>query len=256
MNITFSQYIRNPMNSAVFTAAMRETMHREYIRKYDAILVREHGKIDYKFFKDKQNRLYGYFKIPSETIEKFYYDVVVEFTGNEDVKEAGTNLFEYNVRFFSNDPAFTFTYAYVFNRNDLLIKALRSKMSQKAIKKAAVEKNPSNQVGYVKTLYFVYLTMLNRGLNFISNVDPAAIPIQSMDTIRNLIMDTDKKIEDRETAGVKLQRKKAREKEQEERRQDSNIRTTASLKVNNTKVTKLNSPVKKLANTVSKVKRK
>lgn len=256
MNITFSQYIRNPMNSAVFTAVMRETMHKEYIRKYDAILVREHGRIDYKFFRDKQNRLYGYFKIPSETIEKFYYDVVVEFTGNEEVKEAGTNLFEYNVRFFSNDPAFTFTYAYVFNRNDLLIKALRSKMSQKAIKKAAVEKNPSNQIGYVKTLYFVYLTMLNRGLNFTSNVNPAAIPIESMDTIRNLIMDTDKKIEDRETAGVKLQRKKAREKEQEERRQDPNIRTTSTLKVNTTKTTKLNSPVKKLVNTISKVKRK
>jgi hypothetical protein len=245
------------MNSAVFTAAMRETMHKEYIRKYDAILVREHGRIDYKFFKDKQNRLYGYFKIPSETIEKFYYDVVVQFTGNEDTKEVGTNLFEYNVRFFSNDPAFTYTYAYVFNRNDLLIKSLRDKMSKTALKKAAVEKNPSNQVGYVKTLYFVYLTMLNKGLNHTANVEPGAVPLESIDTLKNLITDTDKKLGDREAAGVRLQRKKAREKQEEERRQDSNIRTDITLKVRNTTtIKKLNTANQKVTKTVSKVKRK
>ena len=39
----------------------------------------------------------------------------------------------------------------------MFIKELKDVMSKEAIKKVAQEKNPSNQVGYVKSLYFAYL---------------------------------------------------------------------------------------------------
>ena len=232
MKMTLSQYIRNPMGSAVFTAAMRETMHEMYTKKYGALMVREHGKIDYQFFKDIKNNLYyAVFKIPSETIEKFYYDVVLEFSTNEDVKQAATNLFEYDVRFFSNDPAFMYTYAYTFYHNDLFIDRFKSKMSKKALKKAPEERNPTNQIGYVKTIYFAYLTMLNKGLNNVATIEGSCKKF-NLSYILNDITDADTKIGAREAEGAKLQKKKQREKQQEERKKNSefNTKTTSSIK--------------------------
>lgn len=158
MEMTFDQYIQNPMgiSNAVFS---NRNMYRDlYTSKLNKILVRELGKIDYTLYKSKNN-YYVYMKIPSEVIEKFYYDVVVEFYEPKDKKLIDSTLKNYNVRFYSNDPSFVYTFAHAFIKNKLFITELKDVMSQEAIKKAAVEKNPSNQVGYVKSLYFAYLIM-------------------------------------------------------------------------------------------------
>ena len=107
--MTLEQYILNPAgkNNAVLNATAREAMRNSYMSKYNNLLVREHGSIVYRLYKDeKNNRYFAYFKIPSETIEKFYYDTVIEFYADKDVENDGTDLLKYNVRFFSNDPAF------------------------------------------------------------------------------------------------------------------------------------------------------
>ena len=256
MKMTLNQYIKNPMNSSVFTAAMRETMHSDYNRRFGALMLREHGRIATRIFRDeKNNKYYAYFKIPSETIEKFYYDVVIEFYTDEDVKSLGTNLFDYNVRFFSNDPAFNYTYAYSFNVNDLIIANLKSKMSKKAIKTEAKEKNPSNQIGYVKTIYFAYLYMQSKGINSINTAN-AMSEKMSIQALRNLIEDTDQKIDNREAEGIKLQRKKSREKKQEDRRKEAENKTDNTKAVKTAKTigtTKVNN---KNIKSVSKIKRK
>lgn len=167
MNMTLEQYILNPMgkNNAVLSASAREIMRKTYSKKFDNILLREHGKIEYYLYKhSKNNTYYVYMKIPSEVVKDFYYDVVMKFSANEDVESGGTNLFKYNVQFYSNDPSFVYTYAHVFYKNNLFIKELAPKMSKEALKKEAKEKNPGNNVGYVKALYFAYLVMENRKL--------------------------------------------------------------------------------------------
>ncbi len=209
MQLTLSGYILNPMgkNNAVLNATAREAIRNSYIKKYDAILVRERGKIDYKLYKNKKkNTYYAHFKIPSETVEKFYYDTVLEFYADENIKNTN-NLFDYNVKFYSNDPAFVYTYAYVFSHNDLFVEDLMSRMSKKALKTDAKEKNPSNQVGYVKTIYFAYLTMKQKGLNNLSKFD-AECSSYSKVALLSSVEDADKKIGEREAEGAKLNKTK------------------------------------------------
>ena len=80
--MTLEQYIKNPMgkNNAVMSAALRETIKKQYDVKFHNVLLRENGKIDFRLYKNKDaNTYYIHVKVPSETCENFYYDVVLKF---------------------------------------------------------------------------------------------------------------------------------------------------------------------------------
>lgn len=197
MNMTFDQYIQNPMGiaNAVFS---NRNMYRElYTSKLDKILVREMGHIDYKLYKSKGN-YYVYMKIPSEVIEKFYYDVVIEFNEPKNKSLIDNTIKNYNVKFYSNDPSFVFTFAHAFIKNKLFIEELKSVMSEEAIRKVAVEKNPSNQVGYVKSLYFAYLIMKKE--NLFSKLKFITAKDIDWKKLNKTIIPADKKIAERQAA--------------------------------------------------------
>ena len=162
MEMTFDEYIQNPMGVANAVISNRVMYRNLYTQKLDFILVREAGNIEYHLYKKNDNYI-AYLKIPSEVVDKFYYDVLIEF---RPPKKAitGTTLKDYYVRFYSNDPSFVFTFTHAFIANKIFITELSDKMSKKAIKEKAKEKNPKDQVGYVKSLYFAYLIMSKRGL--------------------------------------------------------------------------------------------
>ena len=210
MQMTFEQYIANPMgkNSAVMSASHREIMRMQYKKKFDNILLREKGNIDFRLFHDDKNNTYWiYVKVPSEVVKNFYYDTVIKFYADETIKDGGKNLFKYYVKFFSNDPAFVYTYAHVFYKNDLFINELSSKMSRQAINTAPKEKNPTESVGYVKSLYFVYLLMQNRNLNKVSIFEKQSSPLDP-NFFRNNVEKADNKIKDREEAGKGVSQRK------------------------------------------------
>lgn len=158
MQMTYDQYIQNPMGVANAVFSNRDMYRNLYMTKLDKIMVREMGRIDYKLYKSG-SKYYVYIKIPSEVIEKFYYDVVIEFSEPKEKSLIDSSLKNYLVRFYSNDPSFVYTFAHAFMRNGMFINELKDVMSPEAIEKKAIEKNPSNQVGYVKSLYFAYLLL-------------------------------------------------------------------------------------------------
>lgn len=210
MQMTFEDYINNPMGkgSAVMSAAHREVMRMQYKKKFDNILLREKGKIDYRLFKDnKSNTYWIYAKIPSELCKDFYYDTIIKFYADEKVKAGGRDLFKYYAEFYSNDPSFVYTYAYVFSHNNLFIRELSSKMSKEALKKAPKEKNPTESVGYVKSLYFVYLLMQNRNLNKVNIFEKQSDPLDP-NFFRTNVMNADQKIAEREEAGRGVSQRK------------------------------------------------
>lgn len=252
MEITFDQYIQNPQlrSNAVLNSTAREAIRTDYLKRYNGILLREKGNIDYKLYEDKKsNSFYAHIKIPSEHVEKFYYDVVIRFFANENIKNP-EDLFDYNIQVFSNDPAFVYTYAYVFNANDLFIQSLAPKMSKKALKKTPDEKNPYKQVGYVKTLYFAYLTMKNKGLNKLSKFKTEASRF-SLVALSTSITKADNKIEDREAEGAKQAKKKAADKKKQTPKSTDNIKYTKNNGLEVKKVQKV-----KTTKTVAKVKKK
>jgi hypothetical protein len=210
MDMTLEQYILNPMgkSNAVLNASVRETIRRDYMNRFDTILLRENGRVEYYLYKDeKSNTYWAHIKVPSEAVKKFYYDVVFKFYADEKIKGFGDDLLKYKVNFFSNDPAFVFTYAHVFIRNNIFIKELSPRMSKEAIRKAPKEKNSTHDVGYVKAIYFAYLLIRNKKLSKKARFEAEAI---NFDLARLLssIEDADSKISKRQEEGKHISHKK------------------------------------------------
>ena len=157
--ITFDKYIDNPSGGQIFTN--RQVYKAMYKDKFDKVLVREQGQVQYTVYKtnDANDTYYIHFKIPSEVVDRFYYDVVIQLYTLDNADKTSANLRKYFVKFYSNDPAFVYTFAHSFKKNNLFIRDLEPKMSQKALKEKADVRNPKDNVWYVKSLFFAYLCM-------------------------------------------------------------------------------------------------
>ena len=165
MDITFDEYIRNPMAKHNMVFSNRHVYDNLYKDKLDKILTRETGKIRYQLFSDeKSGDFYCYLLIPSEVVEKFYYDVVIRFYTNDPKISNSSVLTNYKAQFFSNDHSFVFTFAHAMHKNKLFIEDLKPVMSKEALKKLASQRNPKDEIGYVKSIYFAYLIMKSYGL--------------------------------------------------------------------------------------------
>ena len=217
MQMTFNQYIQNPMGkrSAVFTQT--EVYRKLYSEKLDKLIVREGGIFNYKLYIDEDD-YYIHMKVPSEVIENFYYDVVVRFyTDDPKVKER-RDLDRYYVQFFSNDPAFVYTFAHAFRTNNMFIEILKDKMSREALRKKPKETNPNEVVGYVKSIFFCYLIMENRAL-----FDKITYEVYGNKLKKKHLLDdithADIKIKDRQQKEAEKRKSDRKKKEQNKRKQ-------------------------------------
>lgn len=249
--MTFNEYIQNPMGKENSVISNRSMYRDLYQNKLDKILVREAGNIEFKGYSYGLKYL-AYLKIPSEVIPDFYYDVLIEFSPSSKLITSGS-LEDYTVRFYSNDPSFVYTFAHAFIKNDMFIKTLESKMSKQAVQKVAKEKNPNNQIGYVKSLYFAYLIMKKRGLfNKLRYVTP-----YSERALLKEIMAADEKIKLRQEAATATakenRRKKKEEKELSDRRNNQTPDVPIQTKIAKTKTV---SRIKKNVSTIKKTLKK
>ena len=208
MEMSLNQYILNPAlkSNAVLNAATRELIKRNYEQKFDNIMLRENGKVTYYLFTDKGTNYWVYIKVPSEIVHNFYYDVVFKFTPTTNTGFT-EDLFKYNVQFFSNDPNFVYTFAYVFHKNNLLIEELKSRLPKECLTKAPEEKNPTEQISYEKAIYFAYLVMKERKLNRILRFKSESKPLDAKLLLQNIEL-AENKIKEREEEGKKYSHKK------------------------------------------------
>lgn len=221
--MSFDKYIDNPSGGA--TVITNRNMYKDmYKSKFDKVLLRESGKIEYKIYRanDGQDSYYIYMKIPSEVIESFYYDVVIRLFTTENKKKSNVNLREYAVEFYSNDPAFVYTFAHAFSKNNLFIKDLEPKMSKTALKTVAKVKNPKDNVWYVKSLYFAYLTMERYHLFNRTLLNQHASKYNKRELLSK-ITNAMEKVEARQQAQEKLDKEKAKAKKIE--RKDSELQS-------------------------------
>lgn len=256
--MTYEDYIKNPMGKKNAVFSQREIYYELYSKKLDKIMVRENGKVEFKQYVDKKHdKYYIYVKIPSEVIANFYYDVVIEFSSTNPVSKGVQILNNYDVRFFSNDPAFVFTFAHAFITNDLFIKELQSKMSKQAVKNVGEEKNPKDEIGYVKSLFFAYLLLKPRGM--FDKRSYLGCPNIDFKKLNSLIMHADKKIFLRQEAKNEYD-KKLRSEKRKSQNQNKDTETIKDDVVNKNKNIKLSTVIRKAktvktANKVSNIKK-
>ena len=212
MEMTFQQYIDNPMGKRNAVFSQREVFKNIYTEKFDKVFLREAGKINYTLYMDKKKDQYIiHIKVPSETVKDFYYDAVILFYTNDAAKRSSPSLQDYFVKFFSNDPAFVYTYLYVFLNNNLFIEDLKPKSSKLALKNKPKEKNPYGVPGYSKILYFAFLFMKSKNLFAKHLYSTYGVNYTAKKLLDN-VEHTDKKISDRQEAGDKQAKEIAREK--------------------------------------------
>lgn len=234
--MSFDKYIDNPSGGAA-VVTQRGYYKILYKSKFDKVLLREEGKIEYRVYyaDDKEDSWYIYMKIPSEVISEFYYDVVVRLYTTENTKKSNVKLREHAVQFFSNDPAFMYTFAHSFRENKLFIKDLEPKMDKDALKSVAKVRNPKDEVWYVKSLYFAYLTMEKYNL-FSRTVLKQHAKKYNKKELLSMITYAPDKCQDRQKAGKELEKKKREEKLRKRENTNPNVKVSPSS--NSTRIAK------------------
>ena len=217
--MTYEEYIKNPMgtHNAVFSA--RDMYAKMYTDKWNALKLREAGFVGYTMYNAGSDYII-HFKIPSEVVEKFYYDVIIRFFHKKDEgsKDFSRTLSDYDVQFFSNDPSFTYTFAHAFKKNKLLFEDLEGRMSKLSLTRLAKEKNPKDQVGYVKSLYFAYLEMKSLDM-FNKSRWSTARQYGGKKMWLHLVEHADDKIKARQNAASAMSKKHKRTKQKEKKNQ-------------------------------------
>ncbi len=231
MDMTFRQYIDNPMGRGSSIFSGRDIYKKQYTEKFDKLLLREAGNIYYKlYYDDRNDHYYCYMKMPSETVENFYYDVIIKFLPvDKKVNKGEQNLNNYKVQFYSDDPAFFYTYLHVFMEKDLFIDELKSKVPKAVSKDDKHIRNPAGIVGYVKTLYFAYLFMNLKQL-FQKYLYRAYGEQYNRSKFIKEIDDMDKKLTTRQDLERELQKKKRLEEKRKKEQEKNN--TTDDSKEN------------------------
>lgn len=150
--LTFKDYINNPNGTGDKSLNIR-VIKDSYAHKYINML-EKHGDPKYAIAKTEDG-FYIYIKMPSESIEKLFYDIVIQVYKNPDGStDKDSTIKNYGVRFFSNAASFVYTYAYTYNDNGLFITDLENKFEDKTpLNTAPSTTNRSGIIGFDKFLF-------------------------------------------------------------------------------------------------------
>lgn len=184
LKMTLKQYYENPYGKGS-TFANAPAIKQNLSDRYNVL--RNNHKFTHKIYAldgMMSREYYILIDVPSETLDRMNYQVLVKLTQSENSN--GTTIDNYNVKFFSNSPSFIFTHAYVFNLFGLFIEELGDKYDKKVLTKEPIVKNYYKIIGYEKSLFFAVSFILNN-LHEISKLDKSALVIDEFDDIKSLI---------------------------------------------------------------------
>lgn len=214
VKMTFEEYTKSPFpkKASAMTGEMREMILSNYKRKLDAVIVREMNKFDYTLYYNKEKDIYiCHLKVPSEVVPKLRYDVVIKFFTDDPILKNRNTLDKYYVQFFSNDPAYNFTFCNTHIEYGLYFTDLHSKSCKKVIKEKADIRNPKDELGYVKSLVFAYFIMKSKSL-FNKIMYETHGNKYNVNTLLGNIMSSDDKIAQRTELGQEIARQASRAK--------------------------------------------
>lgn len=157
---TLKEFYENPLGKAAH--AMQYNMTRaQFNNRYDA-MYKAGKQVKVINAAIENGHFLVHLIVPSESERENTYDVVIDFFGGDPF---APGLDGYKVRFFSNCPSFTYTYANVYDREGMLISEMKDLYEKEIFKKDPKEKNPAHIMNIDKSL-FMALIFLTRNRNF------------------------------------------------------------------------------------------
>jgi len=190
---TMGQLLQNPTGKGSSNMASRARIIETLEHKY-YMLLRKNNSFDYKVYSEEENYIFV-FKIPSESNSELFYDVVIELKPLTDDAKNGRNVTDYNISVFSNSPHFTFTYTYVMNDNGLLVDWCKSKCHDMALTVKPNTKNPVEQYGFEKSIYYACLFIRENKLYSKATLKKIASKFHKAKVLKDIASDTAKKKE-------------------------------------------------------------
>lgn len=140
--------------SVIGKQKIRKVLVDDFLQIYPMIKVKNLVKMD----KD----LIIHIAIPSEVfLSELFYDVVIRFMNVSDTGITDKT----HVQFYSNSPAFLFTFAYTYNTNGLLYDRMINKVGKFALTTPPMKTNPKRILGLEKSLYFAVEYIKKSGIH-------------------------------------------------------------------------------------------
>lgn len=105
-----------------------------------------------------------YFQVPSKENKDYpddviFYDIVIELIPPNSAWKLHNNIRDYDVKVFSNNPKFMFTFTYIFNKRRALIDLPSKYYSKIALRTFPKKRNPMQLLGIDENLYHCILYM-------------------------------------------------------------------------------------------------
>lgn len=182
--------LRNYYNNPSGKGSAIVNNQKQLKEQYQDTLSKIEDKIKIKWYKLKNTSLICHILLPSSSLDKISYDVLFQFNTGDLDKINERNINDIPMKVFSNCPSFTFTYAYTFNKNKMIIDWLKIKIPDIVLTKKSEVRNKYNIISYEKSLYLSVLYLMDGRTN-LSLIKQIAIPINDIKQITNKINRSD-----------------------------------------------------------------
>lgn len=151
------EFLENPVgkgDTSINVSLITDSLKTKYDASYSDN-TKDRKKIEVKVFHQPLKDIYWlWLIIPSETGRGNTYDVVYKFINPDPKNRLSLSISKFNIEVFANSPSFAFTYAYVYNKNGLLIPELSGKLGNKFMTKSPNTRNRNQLVLFDKYIYF------------------------------------------------------------------------------------------------------
>lgn len=187
--LTLQGYLNNPGGVGSAAISNRELVRNDLTKRFEELYNRKQDLFLGNVYKNGDD-YFIHVVIPSESNDRNNtYDVVVKFSPENHSEARNTSsVNNYNVQLFSNSPSFTFTYAYVFDKEGLLVRELRDKYRDETFQPPST-RNPYEGISYEKTIFYGIMYILrNQGLLSKSILDKG----RSISNLKSIVRTTDK----------------------------------------------------------------
>jgi hypothetical protein len=205
------EILQNPAGKGSRFLSSREEIRKTLHNKYLALLTM-HKKFFVRVYNLK-NIYFYYFRIPSEKYD-VYYEVIIKIENIKDTIADG------QVSVFSNSPSFTFTYAYVVNKDGFLVSELRTKVARKALTMKPTITNTVEIFGFEKSIHFALLYLRDLDMYKASGLKDLEVSSNKADLLNMLknVLSSEEKLAQYnkvKRAAVSKQKKQNKQKKRE-----------------------------------------